>query len=74
LQKFSCCPFGTALYWLNGFCGVEFGVENSPAVLEEQLYTGVIDFVGWSLVLNFTEAHAGLINYVKKSCATEMFI
>jgi hypothetical protein len=36
--------------------------KNSPAVLVEQLYTGLMGFVGWSLVLNCTEKHGGIIN------------
>ena len=42
--------------------------KNSPAVLVEQLYTGLVDFVGWSLVLNFTETHGGHINRFNKLC------
>jgi len=36
--------------------------KNSTAVLVEQLYNGLVDFVGWSLVLNFTEGHGGFLN------------
>ena len=30
--------------------------------LKKRLYTGLVDFVVWSLVLNCTEAHGGLVN------------
>ena len=33
--------------------------KNSPTVIVEQVYTGLMDFVGWSLVLNFIEARVG---------------
>jgi hypothetical protein len=46
--------------------------KNSPAVLVEQLYTGLVDFVGWSWVLNCTEAHGGLINEVNKLFETSL--
>ena len=36
--------------------------NNYAAVLVEQFYTALVDFVGWSSVLSFTEAHAGFLN------------
>jgi len=44
--------------------------NNSAAVLVEQFYTGLMNFVGWSSVLSFTEAHGGFLNYVK-ICETD---
>ena len=50
------------------------GCKNSTAVLVEKLYTGLVDFVGWSLVLNFTEAHGGFLNFVNKLFSTNNLI
>jgi hypothetical protein len=36
--------------------------EICTAVLVEQICTGLMDFVGWSWVFNFAEAHGGFIN------------
>jgi hypothetical protein len=36
--------------------------KNSPAVFVEQLYTGLMDFVGWISVLNCTEEYGGFMN------------
>jgi len=47
--------------------------DSNPAVLVEQLYTGLMGFVGWSLVLNCTDAHGGILNMVNKLCHTILF-
>jgi len=48
--------------------------KNSRAVLVEQLYTGLVDLVGWSLALNLIEAHGGILNQFNKFCAANNFI
>jgi hypothetical protein len=40
----------------------------------EQLYTGLVDFVGWSWVLNCTDAREGLVKEVNKLFETDNFI
>ena len=37
------------------------GCSRFTAILGEHLYSGLVDFVGWSSVLSFTEAHGGFL-------------
>jgi len=48
--------------------------KNSVAVLVEQLYTGLMGFVGCSSVLSFTATHGGLMNWVNKLYAADILI
>jgi hypothetical protein len=46
----------------------------SPTVLVEQIYTGLVDFVGWSWVLNFTAARGGFLKFVNKLYTNNNYI
>jgi hypothetical protein len=48
--------------------------KNSTAVRVEQLYTDLMGFVVWSLVLNCTEPHGGFLNKYNTLSLSKNFI